>query len=50
MYTGDMHLITLLFIFLLLICLLLQGGLSQEPRQVGEKHIFAHLELQSIFH
>lgn len=32
-YTGGMHVIKLLFVFLLLLHLVLQGGLSQEPRR-----------------
>ena len=41
MYTGGIHVIRFLFIFLLLICLLLQGwGLSQQPRMVEGKFFF----------
>ena len=41
MYTGGIYVIKLLFLFLLLICLLLHGCLSQEPRRVEENHFFS---------
>ena len=40
MYTRGLHVIKLLFVFPLLVCLLLQGGLSQEPRRVEGKLFF----------
>lgn len=40
MYTGGIYVIKLLFLFPLLICLLLPGCLSQEPRGVEENHFF----------
>ena len=40
MYARGIHVIKLLFVFLLLICLLLLGALSQEPRMVQGKLFF----------
>ena len=45
MYRAGIHVIKLLFVFLLLICFLLQGCLNQELRNIEEK-LFPILQLQ----
>lgn len=44
-YTGGIYVIKLLFLFLLLICLLLHGCLSQEPRRVEENNFFPSYQI-----
>lgn len=40
MYSGCMHAVKILFVFLLVICLLFQGSLNQEPRKEEGKLVF----------
>ena len=45
MYTEGIYVIKLLFLFPLLICLLLPGCLSQEPRRVEKNHFFPSYQI-----
>lgn len=48
MYTGGIHIMKLLLVFLLLICLLSLRSLSQEPRKVKGKLFFLPYTIKKV--